>query len=130
MKAPLILGHSLSNMPKELYDIVINKNVIAINVSGSPPPYRQIRLLMCFLRFSFIQQDPLGQPAKRITHIPNTMDVWAGELVNQSMVLVVINYMDKAQVFDIDINTYGYTGVGMTVFNVWKDITVELKDGR
>ncbi|KAI8332843.1 glycoside hydrolase superfamily [Chlamydoabsidia padenii] len=106
MKAPLILGHSLSNMPRELYDIVVNKRVIDIN------------------------QDALGQPAKRITHIPNNMDVWAGELMNQSMVLVIINYMDKSQTFNININSYGYAGSNMKVFDLWNDKMVTLDDKR
>lgn len=32
MKAPLILGNTLAEMPKELYDIVTNPEIIAVNV--------------------------------------------------------------------------------------------------
>lgn len=36
MKAPLILGNNLNGMPRDLYDIVTNRNVIAVNVSVTP----------------------------------------------------------------------------------------------
>ncbi|CAO3594580.1 unnamed protein product [Absidia cylindrospora] len=104
MKAPLILGHSLNDIPKELYDIVMNKNVINVN------------------------QDPLGLPARRIIHIANDRDIWTGELVNQSMVLVIINYLDKSQVFNIDVNAYGYIGSGIMALDLWKDNKVELEN--
>lgn len=32
MKAPLILGNNLSDMPDDLYDVVTNKHVIDVNV--------------------------------------------------------------------------------------------------
>ncbi|ORZ22622.1 rice alpha-galactosidase [Absidia repens] len=106
MKAPLILGHSLNDIPKELYDIVMNRDVIAVN------------------------QDPLGLPARRITHIANDRDIWAGELANQSMVLVIINYLDKSQVFNIDVNTYGYIGSSIMAHDLWKNNKVELENTR
>ncbi|SAM08902.1 hypothetical protein [Absidia glauca] len=106
MKAPLILGNNLNDMSRDLYDIVTNRNVIAVN------------------------QDPLGLPAKRLVHIPYDRDIWAGELVNQSMVLVLINFMDRRQTFTIDIKQYNYTGLDVTVVDLWKNETVDLKKNR
>ncbi|KAI8344241.1 glycoside hydrolase superfamily [Chlamydoabsidia padenii] len=106
MKSPLILGNNLSNMPKDLFDIVTNRNIIAIN------------------------QDPLGLPAKRIVHVPNDRDIWLGELINQSMVLVLINYMDQPQSISIDMKHYNYIGSDIMVLDLWRNITIPLDNGR
>ncbi|KAI8088982.1 alpha-galactosidase [Halteromyces radiatus] len=106
MKSPLILGNSLSDMPSELYNFVTNKNVIAVN------------------------QDPLGLPAKRILHVAHDKDIWVGELVNQTMVVVIINYMDQHQTFNIDTHYCGYIGSDIRAFDLWENATIPMKDQR
>ncbi|CAO3596204.1 unnamed protein product [Absidia cylindrospora] len=106
MKSPLILGNNLTSMPKELFNIVTNKNVIQVN------------------------QDALGLPAKRILHIPHDKDIWAGELTNHSIILVAINYMDQKQSLSIDVNKYGYSGSDIVVFDLWGNVTVALENTR
>lgn len=48
MKAPLILGNNLNDMSKDLYDIVTNRNVIAVNVS-EPSPLKKVALILGLL---------------------------------------------------------------------------------
>lgn len=65
-----------------------------------------------------------------MVHIPYDRDIWAGELANQSMVLVLINFMDTPQTFTIDIEEYNYAGSDVTVMDLWRNETVDLKQNR
>ncbi|KAG2225364.1 hypothetical protein INT45_005608 [Circinella minor] len=87
MKAPLILGNSLTNVSQELFDIVTNRQVIAVN------------------------QDSLGKPALRIIHIKDDQDIWAGPLSNNSMIVVLVNYKSHEQNVTVDVySELGYKG--------------------
>ncbi|KAI8146691.1 glycoside hydrolase superfamily [Fennellomyces sp. T-0311] len=101
MKAPLILGSSLTNVPRELYAIVTNRQVIAVN------------------------QDPLGAPAIRVIHKFDDHDVWAGPLSNDSMAVVVVNYKPYPQNLSVDVvSDLGYQGG--TARELWTQVDIHL----
>ncbi|KAI7879047.1 glycoside hydrolase [Lichtheimia hyalospora FSU 10163] len=98
MKAPLILGNTLAEMPRELYDIVTNPDIIAVN------------------------QDPLGIPARCVYHLSSTVDIWAGPLVNDSLVVVVVNWQHRFGGLPIDVSkdlSIGYHGANITATELW-----------
>jgi alpha-galactosidase len=82
IKAPLLLGNDLRNMTEEIFDIISNKEIIALN------------------------QDSLGiQGSKRTSK--NGLEVWAGNLENNEFALVLFNRSEKsaeivAKIHDID----------------------------
>ncbi|KAG7342862.1 alpha-galactosidase [Nitzschia inconspicua] len=70
VKAPLLLGNDLRNMTSDVFEIISNEEVIALN------------------------QDPLGiQGNKRLSM--NETEVWAGELSNNEYAIVLFNRSDK-----------------------------------
>jgi alpha-galactosidase len=70
IKAPLLLGNDLRNMTEEIFDIISNEEIIALN------------------------QDSLGiQGNKRISN--GGLEVWAGELENNEFAIVLFNRSDK-----------------------------------
>ncbi|KAI9323712.1 glycoside hydrolase superfamily [Dichotomocladium elegans] len=102
MKAPLILGNSLTDMPNELYAIATHTEAIAIN------------------------QDPLGVPATRIVHIPNDHDVWAGPLSNNSFVIVLVNFSEHPQPITFNVTRMcGYQGAHVQATEIWSNRVTE-----
>ncbi|KAJ3101189.1 hypothetical protein HDU97_001601 [Phlyctochytrium planicorne] len=71
LKSPLLLGNDLRSMSPEIFDIISNTEVIAVN------------------------QDPLGVSAKRVMKTDDGMDVWSGPLSNGDRVLMVLNRGDE-----------------------------------
>lgn len=71
IKAPLLLGNDLRHIPDEIFDIISNEEIIALN------------------------QDPLGiQGNMRMSR--NSTEVWAGELSNNEYGIVLFNRSDKS----------------------------------
>jgi alpha-galactosidase len=78
MKAPLLLGNDLRNLPPEVLDIISNTELIAWN------------------------QDPLGKQGYRRSRqvLGNSaetdgLEVWAGELIDGNIALVLVNRSEK-----------------------------------
>jgi alpha-galactosidase len=70
IKAPLLLGNDLRNMTKDIFDIISNEEIIALN------------------------QDSLGiQGNKRSSK--SGLEVWAGDLENNEFAIVLFNRSEK-----------------------------------
>jgi len=82
-KAPLIIGCDVRNITQETRDILLNKEVIAIN------------------------QDHMGYQGRRII-IEDAKSVWSGELSGNSKSLVFFNKDSKSHEFNISLSTLGY----------------------
>jgi len=70
-KAPLIVGCDIRNLTAETRDLLLNKEVIAIN------------------------QDPLGYQGRRV-FTDDATSVWAGDLADGSKAVVLLNIDDKS----------------------------------
>ncbi|KZV90413.1 alpha-galactosidase [Exidia glandulosa HHB12029] len=82
-KSPLILGHDLTAMTNETYEIVTNKAIIAVN------------------------QDKLGKPAqrrwKRKIEGGGTLQMWSGQLDNGDTVVALVNLSPRNLSVAVDI---------------------------
>ncbi len=78
MAAPLLLGNDVTTMKQEHLDIILNKNLIAID------------------------QDTLGKQAKRIQ--TGKFDVLVRPLSDGSIALLVLNKKNKSQKFSFDLS--------------------------
>ncbi|KAJ2962025.1 hypothetical protein NQZ79_g2826 [Umbelopsis isabellina] len=106
MKAPLILGNDLTNMPEWVYEILTNANAISVN------------------------QDPLGLPALRVVHLPGELDIWAGPLSGGSMVVVLVNYRDSRQTISFAPTVLDYFGDHILIEDLWTGKTYEVVDSQ
>ncbi|KAG2186131.1 hypothetical protein INT43_002569, partial [Umbelopsis isabellina] len=106
MKAPLILGNDLTNMPEWVYKILTNANAISVN------------------------QDPLGLPALRVVHLPGELDIWAGPLSGGSMVVVLVNYRDSRQTLSFAPTVLDYFGDYIQIEDLWTGKTYEVVDSQ
>ncbi|KAJ3678474.1 hypothetical protein LUZ60_002277 [Juncus effusus] len=101
-KAPLIIGCDVRNMQKEAFDILTNKEVIAIN------------------------QDRLGAQAKKVKTIGD-LEVWAGPLSEGRQVVLLLNRgergLQQITAYWSDIGISPKTAV--LVRDVWKHATYD-----
>ena len=100
MKAPLLLGNDLSDIPDEVLSIINNTEVIAWN------------------------QDSLGkQGYKRWTSTANnqmSLEVWAGELSQQRMAVVLFNRSEMPSSITVHWKDVGWPFDIAQVRDVWK----------
>jgi len=82
-KAPLIIGCDMRNLTSETRDILLNKEVIAVN------------------------QDPLGYQGRRV-YINEPLSVWAGDLSDGSKAVVLLNTDDKPHSMDVSWETLSF----------------------
>jgi len=98
LAAPLITGNDLKNMSPQIKEILINKNLIAIN------------------------QDVLGKQGFKIYDEGN-FEIWQKPLSNGDMVICLLNLENKDKEFLLDWNQISikdFDGV-YQVKNLWKD---------
>jgi alpha-galactosidase len=87
LKAPLLLGNDLSNIDKVTFEIISNKEIIAIN------------------------QDPLGKQGKRISRkwtLTGYLEVYAGELIDGWAVILFNRAWYKQNI------TFNFSDIGRT----------------
>jgi len=95
-KAPLIIGCDLRNMTDETREILLNKEVIAIN------------------------QDPIGYQGRRIV-IEDAYSIWAGELSDGAKSLVFFNKDYKPRSFNISWSALGFNpDAKVVVRDLWQ----------
>ena len=80
LKAPLLIGCSLSGMSNETLNILKNTEVIAVN------------------------QDSLGKPADLI-YVQGLSQLWGGQLSHSRFVYVVFNREEQEMRYTLDFNT-------------------------
>ncbi|KAM3589411.1 hypothetical protein VKS41_000274 [Umbelopsis sp. WA50703] len=106
MKAPLILGNDLTNMPEWVYETLTNEKAISVN------------------------QDPLGVPALRVLHLPGDLDIWAGPLSGGSLVVVLVNYRDRRQTLSFAPTVLDYFGEHIQIEDLWTGKTYPVVNGQ
>ncbi|CAL5343740.1 unnamed protein product [Camellia sinensis] len=99
MKAPLLIGCDVRNMTAETFELLSNKEVIAVN------------------------QDPLGVQGRKV-HVAGTNDchqVWAGPLTGQSLAVALWNRCSKAATITAAWGTLGLeSSTSVSVRDLWK----------
>ncbi|KAJ3407166.1 hypothetical protein HDV05_005564, partial [Chytridiales sp. JEL 0842] len=93
LKSPLLLGNDIRHMEKKYFDMVTNKEVIAIN------------------------QDPLGVSASLMSRTKD-IDIWAGPLANGDRVVVVLNQGAKSESVEVPVGILGDGVAGESEFKV------------
>jgi len=104
-KAPLIIGCDLRNITKETREILLNKEVIAIN------------------------QDPLGYQGRRVV-IEDGYSIWSGELSGGAKSLIFFNKDTKSREFTVTWETLGFKPEQkVTVRDLWQQRDVGVFHG-
>ncbi|RUP46302.1 glycoside hydrolase superfamily [Jimgerdemannia flammicorona] len=141
LKAPLLMGNDLTNTTQEVFDILTNLEIIAVNVHMYlfvisyiirflPVLLIQLGLSRCCMSAMPVQQDPLGISASRVIQVVGEYDIWAGPLVHGSYVAVLINYRDTPQKITLRFQSIGYSGDIVTVRDLWRRVNVGRFLGR
>ncbi|XP_048231588.1 alpha-galactosidase 3-like isoform X2 [Ricinus communis] len=104
MKAPLLIGCDVRNMTAETYEILTNKEVIAVN------------------------QDPHGVQGRKVqtSRTDGCLQVWAGPLTGHRMAVVLCNRCSKSATITVRWDALGVeSGTTVVVRDLWqhKDIT-------
>ncbi|WCJ20059.1 Alpha-galactosidase [Euphorbia peplus] len=104
MKAPLLIGCDVRNMTAETYEILTNKEVIAVN------------------------QDPLGVQGRKVhsSGNDNCLQVWAGPLSEHRLAVVLWNRCPKASTITAQWDALGLeSGTNVSVRDLWlhKDVS-------
>ena len=95
LAAPLIAGNDLRSMTPEIRDILINKEVIAID------------------------QDPLGREGRRVWK-DGDLEVWAKQMQDGSRAAVLLNRGSKSQEITVTWEQLGYPGhLSATIRDLW-----------
>ena len=103
--APLLAGTDIANMSKETREILLNKDVIAID------------------------QDPLGQQGQRVKKEGN-LEVWSKQLADGSRALVLLNRGATPASIEADWTDIGYpAGISATVRDLWTGKEVQGQKG-
>ncbi|KAF5947762.1 hypothetical protein HYC85_013719 [Camellia sinensis] len=99
MKAPLLIGCDVRNMTAETFELLSNKEVIAVN------------------------QDPLGVQGRKV-HVAGTNDchqVWAGPLTRQRLAVALWNRCSKAATITAAWGALGLeSSTSVSVRDLWK----------
>jgi len=104
-KAPLIIGCDVRNITKETRDLLLNKEVIAIN------------------------QDPVGYQGRRIV-INDDSSIWAGELSGGAKSVVFFNKDFRSHSFTISWDQLGFAAdQKVTVRDLWEQRDVGVFHG-
>jgi len=95
MAAPLMAGNDLRSMTPEIRDILINKEVIAVN------------------------QDPLGRQGRRVSK-DGDLEVWAKQLKNGDRAVLLLNRGSSSQEITVNWEQIGYPGhLSAAVRDLW-----------
>ena len=108
-KAPLLLGNDLTNMPKEIFDIITNREVIAWNQDPLG--------VQGYMRWSSAAAD--GEAAAGSGD--DATEIWAGELEGGDVALVLLNRSPETKTITANFQDIGISGPGpVQVRDVWQ----------
>ncbi|KAK9070461.1 hypothetical protein SSX86_010863 [Deinandra increscens subsp. villosa] len=99
MKAPLLIGCDVRNMTAETFEILSNKEVIAVN------------------------QDPLGIQGRKVnvTGTDNCLQVWAGVLSGNRFAVVLWNRCSESETINVSWDSLGLEpATTVSVRDIWK----------
>ncbi|CAH1445440.1 unnamed protein product [Lactuca virosa] len=99
MKAPLLVGCDVRNMTAETFEILSNKEVIAVN------------------------QDPLGIQGRKVkvSGTDDCLQVWAGPLSGTRFVVVLWNRCSEAETIQVSWDTLGLdSSIIVSIRDLWK----------
>jgi len=106
LAAPLMAGNDLRTMTSEIRDILVNRDVIAVN------------------------QDPLGRQGRKVRDDGDT-EVWAKELADGSRAVALLNRGTTPAAVTVSWPEVGYTaGLEATVRDLWAHADVGKVRGR
>ena len=104
LAAPLLAGNDLPHMKPEIKDILINREVIAIN------------------------QDPLGQQARHV-YSKGEVEVWARDLQGGAKAIAIVNVgsdVNSTHPFHLDLTQLGLHGAAQHAKDLWTGKEMEL----
>ena len=101
--APLLAGNDVRSMTPAIKDILLNREVIAID------------------------QDPLGKQASPVKH--GDMEVWAKPLADGSVAVGVVNLGSAEQTTTLKAEDLGLAGAVSSARDVWAHAEVQFADG-
>ena len=102
LASPLLAGNDLRTMTPAIHDILVNRDVIAVD------------------------QDPLGKQASRAAGADSTREVWTRPLANGGFAVAAFNRGADAARLTIDFAALGIETRGRTVRDLWthRNVTV------
>lgn len=99
MKAPLIIGCDVRNMTAETFEILSNKEIIAVN------------------------QDPLGVQGRKVysSGESNCSQIWSGPLSGNRLAVVFWNRCSQAETITVTWDTIGIeSGIHVSISDLWQ----------
>ncbi|MEP7002338.1 MAG: glycoside hydrolase family 27 protein [bacterium] len=103
LASPLLAGNDLRTMTPAVHDILVNRDVIAID------------------------QDPLGKQASRIAGADSTKEIWSRPLANGAYAVAAFNRGADSVQMTIDFAGMGIDVRGVTVRDVWTHKNVAVR---
>ena len=102
LASPLLAGNDLRSMTPAIHDILVNREVIAID------------------------QDPLGRQASRVTGADSTKEIWMRPLAGGAHAVAAFNRGAEAMPMTLDFGALGIQTRGETVRDLWthRNVTV------
>ncbi|MBC7670911.1 MAG: glycoside hydrolase family 27 protein [Polaromonas sp.] len=102
LASPLLAGNDLRSMTPAIHDILVNREVIAID------------------------QDPLGRQASRVAGADSTREVWMRPLASGAHAVAAFNRGEEAVPMTIDFGALGIETRGATVRDLWSHRNIPL----
>ena len=102
LASPLLAGNDLRSMTPAIHDILVNREVIAID------------------------QDPLGRQASRVAGADSTREVWMRPLASGAHAVAAFNRGEEAVPMTIDFGALGIETRGATVRDLWTHRNIPL----
>ena len=108
-KAPLLLGNDLTNMPKEIFDIITNSEVIAWNQDPLG--------VQGYMRWSSAEVDGEDTAGS----VDDATEIWAGDLDGGDIAVVLLNRSPETKTITANFQDIGISGPGpVHVRDVWQ----------
>ena len=102
LASPLLAGNDLRTMTPAIHDILVNREVIAVD------------------------QDPLGRQAARAAGADSTHEVWTRSLANDAWAVAAFNRGADSTRMTIDFGALGIDPRGKTVRDLWNHTNVQV----
>ena len=103
LASPLLAGNDLRTMTPAIHDILVNREVIAID------------------------QDPLGRQAARIAGADSTREIWSRPLADGGYAVAAFNRGAASSPMTIDFAALGIETRGKTVRDLWAHANVQVR---
>jgi alpha-galactosidase len=112
-KAPLLLGNDLTNMPKEIFDIVTNQELIAWNQDPLG--------VQGYMRWSSAIRNGVDPDEEGDADSDTAVEIWAGDLDGGDIAVVLLNRSPESKTVTAQFQDIGISGPGgVHVRDVWK----------